>query len=110
MNNRLKLKAKSNFEKDFLKLINNALLEKLWKILQKQRNIKPVTTKKRRNHLVSEPNYYTTKFFKENVSTIEMRKTQILINKPVYLGLLILDLSENVMFDTSNFEIDRPLP
>ena len=97
MNNRLKLKAKSNFEKDFLKLINNALLEKLWKILQKQRNIKPVTTKKRRNHLVSEPNYYTTKFFKENVSTIEMRKTQILINKPVYLGLLILDLSENVM-------------
>ena len=99
MNNRLKLKAKSNFEKDFLKLINNALLEKLWKILQKQRNIKPVTTKKRRNHLVSEPNYYTTKFFKENVSTIEMRKTQILINKPVYLGLLILDLSENVMHE-----------
>ena len=99
MNNRLKLKAKSNFEKDFLKLINNALLEKLWKILQKQRNIKPVTTKKRRNHLVSEPNYYTTKFFKENVSTIEMRKTQILINKPVYLGLLILDLSENVMYE-----------
>ena len=99
MNNRLKLKAKSNFEKDFLKLINNALLEKLWKILQKQRNIKPVTTKKRRNHLVSEPNYYTTKFFKENVSTIEMRKTRILINKPVYLGLLILDLSENVMYE-----------
>ena len=99
MNNRLKLKAKSNFEKDFLKLINNALLEKLWKILQKQRNIKPVTTKKRRTHLVSEPNYYTTKFFKENVSTIEMRKTQILINKPVYLGLLILDLSENVMYE-----------
>ena len=99
MNNRLKLKVKSNFEKDFLKLINNALLEKLWKILQKQRNIKPVTTKKRRNHLVSEPNYYITKFFKENVSTIEMRKTQILINKPVYLGLLILDLSENVMYE-----------
>ena len=99
MNNRLKLKAKSNFEKDFLKLINNALLEKLWKILQKQRNIKPVTTKKRRNHLVSEPNYYTTKFFTEIVSTIEMRKTQILINKPVYLGLLILDLSENVMHE-----------
>ena len=48
MNNRLKLKAKSNFEKDFLKLINNALLEKLWKILQKQRNIKPVTTKKKK--------------------------------------------------------------
>ena len=74
-------------------------MEKLWKILQKQRNIKPVTTKKRRNDLVSEPNYYTKKFFTENVSTIEMRKTQILINKPVYLGLLILDLSENVMYE-----------
>ena len=52
--------------------------------VRKHRNIKLVTTIRRRNYLVSEPNYYTTKFFTENVLPIEMRKTQILIHKPVY--------------------------
>ena len=131
-------------------------LEKNMENVRKQRNIKLVTTERRRNYLVSEPNYHTTKFFIENLLAIEMRKTQILMNKPVYLGLSKLDLSKTVMyefwydyvkpnydenaklcyidtdsfivhvktddiykyiaedvearFDTSNFEIDRPLP
>ena len=50
------------------------------------------------NYLVSEPNYHTTKFFKENLLEIEMKKTQILMNKPVYSGLSILDLSKTVMY------------
>ena len=48
------------------------------------------------NYLESEPNYYTAKFSTENVSVTEMGKTQILMNKPVYLGLSILDLSKTV--------------
>ena len=48
---------------------------------------------------MSEPNYHTTKFFTENVLAIEMRKTQILMNKLVYLGLSILDLSKTVMYE-----------
>ena len=67
--------------------------------MRKHRNIKLVTTETRRNYLVSEPNYHTTKFFTENLLAIEMRKTQILMNKPVYLGLSILDLSETVMYE-----------
>ena len=67
--------------------------------VKKNRNIKLVTTERRRNYLVSEPNYHTTKFFTENLLAIEMRKTQILMNKPVYLGLSILDLSKTVMYE-----------
>ena len=65
--------------------------------VRKRRNIKLVTTERRRNYLVSEPNYHTTKFFTENLLIIEMRKTQILVNQPVYLGLSVLDLSETAM-------------
>ena len=67
--------------------------------MRKHRNIKLVTTKRRRNYLLSEPNYHTTKFFTENLLAIEMTKIQILMNKPVYSGLSILDLSENVMYE-----------
>ena len=67
--------------------------------MRNHRNIKLVTTERRRNYLVSEPNYHTTKFFTENLLAIEMRKTQILMNKPVYLGLSILDLSKTVMYE-----------
>ena len=48
---------------------------------------------------MSEPNYHTTKFFTEHLLATEMRKTQILINKPVYIGLSILDLSKTVMYE-----------
>ena len=57
--------------------------------------MKLVTTERRRNYLVSEPNYHTTKFFTENLLAIEVKTSQILKNKPVYLGLSILDLSIN---------------
>ena len=67
--------------------------------VRKHRNIKLVTTESRRNYLVSEPNYHTTKFFTENLLAIEMRKIKILMNKPVYLGLLVLDLSKTVMYE-----------
>ena len=63
------------------------------------RNIKLVTTERKRNYLVSEPNYHTTKFSTENLWAIEMRKTKIFINKPVYLVLSILDLTKTVMYE-----------
>ena len=63
------------------------------------RDIKLATIEKRRNYLVSEPNYHTTKFFTENFLAIEMRKTKILMNKPVYLGLSMLQLSKILMYE-----------
>ena len=67
--------------------------------MRKHRNIKVVTTERRRNYLVSELNYHTTKFFTESLLAIKMRKTQILMNKQVYLGLSILDLSKTVLYE-----------
>ena len=99
MNTELRQKAKNNFEKDFFKLINNAVFGKTMVNVTKNINIRLVTTESRRNYLVSEPNYYTTKFFTKNVLAIEIKENQITMKKPVYLGLSILDLSKTVMYE-----------
>ena len=69
--------------------------------VRKHRGIKLVKTTRRRNNLVSEPNYHTIKFFKEHLLAIEMKKkpTEIRINKPVYLGLSILELSKILKYE-----------
>ena len=56
----------------------------------KHRDIKLVITERRRNYLLSEPNYHATKFFTENLLATEMKITEILMNNPVYLDLSIL--------------------
>ena len=124
--------------------------------VRNHRDIKLVTEDKRRNQLVSEPNYWAIKGFSENLEAIETKKTKVTISEPIYLGFSILDLSKIVMhefwyeymkpkyvdnvklcymdtdsfimhiktedfyediandvkkrFDTTNYEVDRPLP
>ena len=90
--------AKNYFEKLFFKLMNNAVFGKTMENVRKHSEIKLVTKERRRNYLVSEPNYHTTKFFKENIFAIGMKKTHILINMSVYLGS-ILDLRKTVMYE-----------
>ena len=65
--------------------------------MRKHRDIKLVSTEPRRSYLVSEPIYHKQFFFQENLLAIKIRKTQILMNKPVYLGLSILELSKIVL-------------
>ena len=74
MNAKLRKEAKNDFEKDFFKLMNNAVFRKTMENVRKHRDIKLVTTDKRRNQLVSEPNYHTRKQFSENLIAIEMKK------------------------------------
>ena len=66
MNTDLRKKTKNDFEKDFLKLMNNAIFGKTMEIVRKHRDTNFVTTERGRNYLVSEPNYYNTKFFTES--------------------------------------------
>ena len=80
MNTKLNQKAKNNVE-------NNAVSGKTMENVRKHRNIKLVTTERRRNYLVSESIYHTTKFFTKNFLAIEMRKTQVLMNKLVYVDV-----------------------
>ena len=136
--------------------MNNSVFGKTNENVRKHRDIKLGTTDKRRNQLVSEPDYHTTKLFSKNLLAIEMNKIKVKMNKPVYLGLSILETNETLMyevwydyikpkyqnnakvcymdrdsfithiktedvyediaddvekrFDTSNYEVNRPLP
>ena len=67
--------------------------------VRKHRDIKFVATEKRRIKLVSEPNYHTTKQFSENLIAIEMKKARVKMNKPLYLGMSILDISKTLMYE-----------
>ena len=97
MNTELIKQAKNDFEKDFLKLINS-VFGKTMENVRKHRDIKLVTTDKKRNQLVSEPNYHTTKYFSVNILAIEMKKIKVKMNKPVHLGLSILEISKTLMY------------
>ena len=91
MNTELRKLAKDDFEKDLFKLMNNAVFGKTMENIRKHRDIKLVTTDKKRNKLVSEPNYHTMNYISEDLSIIEMNKTRVKMNKPTYLGSSILD-------------------
>ena len=99
MNTEMRKQATNDFEKDFYKLTNNAVFGKVMENVRKHRDIKLVTTDRRRNQLVSEPNYHTTKWFSEKLLAIEMKKTKVKMNKPVYLGLPILEISKTLMYE-----------
>ena len=156
MNTELRKVAKDDFEKDLFKLMNNTVFGKTTENIRKYRDIKLVATDKKRSKLVSESNYHTINYISEDLSIIEMKKTKVKMNKPIYLGLPILEISKILMyefwydymkpkyndsvklcymdtdsfimniktegfykdvandvekrFDTSNYEVDRPLP
>ena len=98
MNTELRRQVKNDFEKDFFKLMNNPVLGKTMQNIRKHRDIKLVTAEKRRNYLLSEPNYHTTKWFSENLLAIEMKKIKVKMNKPVCLGSSILEISKILMY------------
>ena len=93
MNTKLKKEAKNEFGKDFFQLMNNSVFGKTMENVRKDRDLKLVTTEKRRTRLLSEPNYHTTKQFSENLIAIEMKKAGVKMNKPLYLGISILDIT-----------------
>ena len=99
LNTELRAKAKNDFKKDFFKLMNNSAFVKTIENVRNHRDIKLVTTEKRRNKLLSEPNYHTTKWFSEKLLATEMKKIKIKMNKPVYLGFSILVISKMLMYE-----------
>ena len=76
MNTELRMQAKNEFEKEFLKLMNNCVFGKTMENVRNHRDIKLVTTDKKKNHLVSEPNYWAIKDFSENLVAIKIKKKQ----------------------------------
>ena len=79
--------------------MNNSVYGKTMENVRKHRDIKLVTTEEQRSKLVSETNYHKTKHFTENQLAIEMKKTKVKMNKPLYLGMTILDISKTLMYE-----------
>ena len=97
MNTNYRTEAKNEFNKNFFKLMNNSLFGKTMENVRNHRDIKLVTSDKRRKPLVSEPNYHSHKKFSKHLMAIEMKKTRVKMIKPIYLGMSILDISKMIM-------------
>ena len=98
-NTQLRMAANNDFEKDFFKLMNNSVFGKTMENIRKHRNIKLITTEEKYLLTVMHPNFKSGVLFGENLMGCEMGKIKVVMNKPVYLGQAILDLSKIVMHD-----------
>ena len=96
---KLRAEAKNDFEKDFFKLMNNSVFGNTAENVRNHRDIKIVTTNKQRKKYASEPNYHTSKRISENLIIKEMKKTEVKMNMPVYLGQAMLDISKTLMYE-----------
>ena len=101
MNTELRKLAEDDFEKDLFKLMNNAVFEKTKENIRKHIKLvfKLVTLDQKRSKLVSEPNYHAMNYISKDLSIIEVNKTKVKMNKPIYLGLSILDTSKTLMYE-----------
>ena len=99
MNTELRKKAQNELERNFFKLMNNSVFRKTMENVRNHRDIKLLTSDKRRKQLVSEPNYHSHKNFSEHLMTIEMKKIKVKMAKPLYLGMSVLDISKTLMYE-----------
>ena len=98
-NTELRAKGKTKFEKEFFKLMNNSVFGKTMENLRKRVSIELVKDADRAEKLVMKPNFADLKIFDEFLIAIKMKKTRVVMNKPIFAGMAILDLSKLLMFN-----------
>ena len=99
LNTNLRAKAKNDFEKDFFKLMNNSVFGKTMENIRNRVDIRLVTRVSQAKKLTCKPNYQHHTIFSKNLAAVHMKKVSLKFNKPVYLGMSILDLSKTLMYD-----------
>ena len=99
LNTYLRTKAKNEFEKDFFKLMNNSVFGKTMENIRNRVDIKLVTDKKKAEKLSAKPNFKHCNIFSKDLIAIHMKKISLKFDKPVYLGMCILDSSKTLMYD-----------
>ena len=99
MNTTLRAAAANEFEKDFFKLMNNAVFGKTMENIRNRKDIKLVSNRDKAMKYAAKPNFQHLKILSEDLVTIHMKRTSLTFNKPVYLGLSILDLSKTIMYE-----------
>ena len=106
-NTQLRTQEKNNFEKDFFKLMKTSVFGKMMENIRKHKDIKLVTNAKDYLKAVMKPKFKSGVLFNENLMGCEMGKVKVVMNKPVYLGQAILDLSKIIMYE---FHYDYMVP
>ena len=99
LNTILRAKASNDFEKGFFKLMNNSVFGKTMENIRNRADIRLVTNESQARKLIKKPNFHHRNIFCENLVAIHLKKTRLVFNKPIYLGLSILDLSKTLMYD-----------
>ena len=103
LNTEFRKKAQSAFEKDFYKLMNNSVFGKTMENLRKRVDIKLVKTDGSENEklrkIIAKPNFNRRIKFSDELSAIHVNKTSLTLNKPIYVGFSVLDLSKHLMYD-----------
>ena len=99
MNTKLRTKGNNDFEKDFFKLMNNSVFGKTMENIRNRVNIKLVNDREKAKKLTAKPNFKHLNIFCEELIAVHMKKTNLIFNKPVYLGMCILDLSKTIMYE-----------
>ncbi|XP_065650262.1 uncharacterized protein LOC136078418 [Hydra vulgaris] len=99
LNTNLRTKAKNEFEKDFFKLMNNSVFGKTMENIENRVDVRLVTNRDEAVKLASRPNYESRTIFDDNLIAIHMKRTKLMYNKPIYLGMCILDLSKTLMYE-----------
>ena len=99
LNTKLRTEAKNEFEKNFFKLMNNAVFGKTMENIRNRVDVRLVNDKKQAEKLSAKPNFKHPNIFSEDLVAIHMKKTKLDFDKPVYLGMCILDLSKTLMYD-----------
>ena len=89
--------AKNEFEKDFFKLMSDSVFGKTMENIRNHKDMKLVTSHKKYAKYVMKPNFKDGYPFSKELFAVEMGKTEIEMNKPVYLGQAIFDLSKTLM-------------
>ena len=107
LNTELRTAAENEFEKDFFKLMNNSVFGKTMENIRNRVAIKLVNNDKQARKLSAKPNFNHCNIFSEDLVAIHMKKTKLVFNKPVYLGMCILDLSKTLMCDFHHNYIKR---
>ena len=109
-NTRVRTKANNDFEKDFYKLMNNAVFGKMMENIRKHRDIKLVNNKEAYLKAVMKPNFKSGTLFGPSLMGCEMGKIKVVMNKPVYLGQAILDYSKIVIYEFHYDHMNRKYP
>ena len=91
--------AKNDFEKDFYKLLNNSVYGKTMENLRNHTTVELVTSKERLRKVIAKPNVKLFKIFHENLAAVEVKKSKLILNRPIYVGMSILDISKAHMYD-----------